>query len=117
MSKKTFWSESFRDSLNTVKETIFMKSKESFQNQKEEMDEKLILEEEMTKRLKEEFNKKQKRMEMENYKHIELMQNIEEDEKEDVKIEDVKIEGIGNEGIEKDKKNTINIGSIQKMVN
>jgi len=87
MSKKTFWSESFRDSLSTAKEALFMKSKENFQNKKGgkmkkedekegKENEKMILEEEMTKRMKEEYNKKQKRMEMENYKHIELSENI-----------------------------------------
>lgn len=109
MSKKTFWSESFRDSLTNAKEALFMKSKENFQNKKEDEkedkeDEKLILEKEMTKRLKEEYQKKQKRMEMENYKHIELMENIDD---EDDKME---------EDDKNMKKSNLNVESIKKLV-
>ena len=92
MSKKTFWSESFRNRLNSSKDDTFMKSKENFQNKngeeneieetdKDDENEKNLLEMEMIKRLKEEYKKKKKRMEMENYKHIELMENIEDSEK------------------------------------
>ena len=92
MSEKTIWSEGFRNRLSSSKYGMATESTENFQNIKGEENEndgddeneeneeieKTILEKEMVKRLKEEYKKKMKRMEMENFKHIELMENIED---------------------------------------
>ena len=76
------WSDSFRESLHNVKQSVIIK--ENFENKKKEkkikMEEKedtsSSAEKEMLKRMKEEYEKKQKSMDLDNYKNIELIENM-----------------------------------------
>ena len=81
------WSDSFRESLHNMKQSVIIQ--ENFENKKTKKEKKLdkkkdekeddtssSTEKDMLKRMKKEYEKKQKSMELDDYKNIELMQNI-----------------------------------------